>query len=55
MQLRIQSILTESKNDVRSTLKGSVDDAYRMADDIGFECVKKLEEMLNEFKTWCNS
>ncbi len=44
-------IITKSKNDARSTLKGSVDDANRMADDIGFEGVKKLEEMLNEFKT----
>ncbi len=47
-------LITESKMDARSVLKASVDDAYRMADDIGVEGVKKLEEILNEFKTWCN-
>ncbi len=45
---------SESKIDARSTLKGSVDDAYRMADDIGVEGVKKFEDMLNNFKSWCN-
>ncbi len=32
----------EVKNEARSTLKGIVDDAYRMADDIGIEGVKQL-------------
>jgi len=31
-----------------------VDDAYRMADDIGLDGIKKLESVLNEFKSWCN-
>ncbi len=37
------------KNDARNTLKGMVDDVYRMADDIGIEGVKQFELVLNEF------
>ncbi len=44
----------EVKYDARSTLKGMFDDAYRMADNIGIEGVKKFESVLNEFKSWCN-
>ncbi len=42
------------KNDARSALKGIVDDAYRMADDIGLDGIQKIESVLNEFKFWCN-
>ncbi len=31
-----------------------VDNAYRMAGDIGLEGVRKFESVLNEFKSWCN-
>ncbi len=44
----------EVKNDTRSALIGMVDDACRMADDIGIEGVKQFELVLNEFKSWCN-
>ncbi len=47
-------LITHSKTNARSALKASVDDAYRMADDIGVKGIKKLENVLNEFKTWCN-
>ncbi len=26
-----------------------------MADDIGFEGIKKFESMMNEFQSWCNN
>ncbi len=31
-----------------------IDDAYRIADDIGLDGIKKIESVLNEFKCWCN-
>ncbi len=39
----------EVKYNARSTLKGMVDDVYRMADDIGIEGVKQFELVLHEF------
>ncbi len=38
-----------------SALKRFVDDAFRMADDIGKEGVKELERKLKEFQSWCNN
>ncbi len=38
----------------RSALKGAVDDAYQMADDVGPEGIRKLDLMMNEFKSWHN-
>ncbi len=40
--------------DARSALKGTVDDCYQMADDIGVEGIKKFEFMMNKFQSWCN-
>ncbi len=31
-----------------------VDDAFWMEDIVGEEGVKKLESVLNEFRSWCN-
>ncbi len=33
---------------------GMVNDAYRMADDIGLDGVRKFQSVLNEFKSWCD-
>ncbi len=40
--------------DARSALKGMVDDAFRMANDIGEEGVKQLESVLNDFRSGYN-
>ncbi len=40
---------TTVTHDAQSVLKGIVDDAFRMADDVGEEGVKKLESMLKKF------
>ncbi len=36
------------------TLKSAVDEAYAGADDIGVEEIQKRNQMLQEFKSWCN-
>lgn len=45
---------TALKLKARRALKGAVDNAYQMADDVGQEGIKKLELIMNKFKSWCN-
>ncbi len=35
-------------------LKSAVYEAYTAADDICVEGIQKMNEMLHEFKSWCN-
>lgn len=45
---------TSVKKDAKSALKGRADNSFRMADDVGDKVIKKLESLLNKFRSWCN-